>query len=95
MPEMRVYYHGMIRRMTADKLAISLPEELAQHVRKQAADEGESVSAWIAEAIEHKLRNRGLAVLVAEWEAESGPITDEERERAKAFWRGSPSTPAR
>ena len=79
----------MIRRMTVDKLAISLPEDLAQRVRKQAAHEGQSVSAWIAEAIDHKLRNRGLAALVAEWETESGrPVTEEERERAKAFWPG-------
>jgi len=54
------------------------------------------VSAWIAEAIEHKLRTRGLAALVAEWEAESGqPVTEEELARAKAFWQGSRSTPER
>ena len=86
----------MIQRMTAAKLAISLPDDLAERVRKQAAHEGESVSAWIAEAIEWKLRNRGLAALVAEWEAESGqPVTEAELERAEAFWQGSRSTPER
>ena len=48
------------------------------------------MSAWIAEAIEHKLRTRDLAALVAEWEAESGqPVTEEELARAKAFWQGT------
>lgn len=78
----------MIEPMAVEKLAISLPEHLAERVRKQAAAEGTSISAWIAEAVAQQLRHRSLRQLVADWEAEHGRFTEEEIAAARALWPG-------
>jgi uncharacterized protein YmfQ (DUF2313 family) len=76
----------MIGPMAVEKLAISLPSDLAEHARERAASEGTSVSAWIAEAVAQQLRQRSLRQLVADWEAEHGRFTEEEIAAARAQW---------
>ncbi len=71
------------RGMTT-KLAISLPDELAARAR-QAVDAGEapSVSAYIAAAIDERVRRESLSTLLGEMLAESGgPMTESERAAA-------------
>lgn len=50
--------------MAIDKLSISLDESLAQIVRDAAAEENITVSAWLANAAQDRIRNRllGLAL---------------------------------
>lgn len=67
--------------MTVARLAISLDAELAAQIR-EAADGG-TVSSWLADAAERKLRAQGLGAVVAEWEAEHGALTPAERRRAR------------
>jgi hypothetical protein len=66
------------------KRSISLAPDLDDEIEKAAAAAGLSVSAWLAETVKHRLRidagRRGLA----EWEAENGPLTDEERAEGRA-----------
>lgn len=46
--------------MPVTKLSVSVEEDLARVVRAAAADEGVSVSAWLADAASHRIRNRFL-----------------------------------
>jgi Arc/MetJ-type ribon-helix-helix transcriptional regulator len=69
---------------TAEKIAISLPRNLAERARR-AVRQGRapSVSAYVASAIEEKVKLDELAVLLDEMLAESGgPLTPTERRRA-------------
>jgi hypothetical protein len=67
--------------MTTSRLAISLDAELAARIRQAA--EGGTVSGWLADAAERKLRAKGLSEVVADWQAEHGALTDAERLRAR------------
>jgi hypothetical protein len=67
--------------MTTARLAISIDSELAERIR--AAADGGTISGWLADAAERKLRAQGLSEVVAEWQAEHGEFTAVERRRAR------------
>ena len=79
--------------MTVRKLSISVPAEVEETIKAAAAEEGKPVSAWLAEAATEKARaaaqhaaGRGAArELVAEYEAEHGPLPEASRRRARQF----------
>lgn len=56
--------------MAIDKLSISLDETLAQIVRDAAAEENITVSAWLANAAQDRIRNRLLGLAL---DANAGP----------------------
>jgi len=66
-----------------DKLSISFEPELGDAVRSAAAQAGQPVSSWLAEAAASKLRAEALAELLASWQAEHGALTAEEIGRAE------------
>jgi len=66
-----------------DKLSISLDPELGDAVRSAAAQAGQPVSSWLAEAAASKLRAEALAEFLGSWEAEHGALTAEEIARAE------------
>ena len=74
--------------MPVQKVSISLDEPVLLAAREAAKRRGMSLSAWLNEVSESALETEaGLAdglVAVAEWEAESGPITAEELAEADA-----------
>ena len=63
--------------MTVSRIAISLDADLARTLRK-AVKNGEPLSAWLADAARRKLRAQGLAIVIDDWEAEHGEITEAE-----------------
>jgi hypothetical protein len=63
-------------------VAITVSAELGREVREAALQRGVSVSGWVARAIEAGLRNQRLAEPLAAWEAEQGPLTEEELSEA-------------
>jgi hypothetical protein len=67
--------------MTTSRLAISLDAELAEQIRAAAGDD--TVSGWLADAAERKLRAQGLRQVVDEWEEDHGGFTDIELRRAR------------
>jgi hypothetical protein len=67
--------------MTTSRLAILLDAELADQIRRAA--EGGTISGWIVDAAERKLRAQALRDVVVDWEAEHGPLTSAERRRAR------------
>lgn len=68
--------------MTARKLSISVPPEIEETIKTAAAEEGQPISAWLAEAAVEKvqiavLHNQGRAAareLVAQDESEHGSL---------------------
>jgi hypothetical protein len=69
-------------KVTSEKLAISLPREVAQAARDEAQARGAaSLSAFVAEAVEEKLEANRLQRLLDEMFSEQ-PMTEEEREWA-------------
>jgi hypothetical protein len=71
------------RGSPAVKLAITVDRDVHAKVVHAAEAQGLSVSAWMTTAARRALLvSDGLAG-VAEWEAEHGPLTAEELERAR------------
>jgi hypothetical protein len=60
------------------KRSISVPPELDRAIEQAAAAEGTTVSAWLAETAEHRLRLEAGRRGIVEWEAEHGPLTPDE-----------------
>ncbi len=69
--------------MKVDKLSISFEPELGDAVRAAAAQAGQPVSSWLAEAAASKLRAEALAEFLASWESEHGVLTREEVAKAE------------
>jgi len=69
--------------MKVDKLSISFEPELGDAVRAAAAQAGQPVSSWLAEAAASKLRAEALAEFLASWESEHGVLSREEVARAE------------
>jgi hypothetical protein len=67
--------YGMAQR---DKRSVSFPPELAKAIDEAAAASGSSFSAWIAETASHRLRLEAGRRGVAAWEAEHGPLSEQE-----------------
>lgn len=70
--------------MKVEKMSISMDPRLGDDVRAAATRAGVSLSAWLARAAAARLRQEALAELLADWQAEHGPITVEELARARA-----------
>jgi hypothetical protein len=64
--------------MTVQRFGVSFTPELAAQVQAAAQAAGEPVSAWLADAARRRLDQDGLLAVVADWEAEHGPLTDTE-----------------
>jgi hypothetical protein len=62
--------------MASKKVTVTLPEELLDEIRADAAERG--LSAYVADALRAKLDRDRLQELVAWLEEEHGAITDDE-----------------
>ena len=89
----------MPRGTPSPKLAITVDPDVHRGVVAAAAAEGVSVSAWMTEAARRALIVRDGLRAVAEWEAESGALTEAEMTAARrrvraALLRDSPAATA-
>jgi hypothetical protein len=64
--------------MTVDKMSVSLAPSLSSAVRDAAEQSGETLSGWLADAAQTKLRAQALDEFLDVWESENGAITGEE-----------------
>ena len=75
------------------KRSISLPPDLAEAIDHAAAQEGTTVSAWMADTAAHRLRLDAGRRGIAEWERKNGTLTADELaeglSRARAILRRS------
>jgi hypothetical protein len=77
------YYHAVMGGVV--KKSVSVPAEIWAAAEEEAAARGTTVSALIAEALDHLVTiQRGLRA-VAEYEAENGALTEEELAWADAL----------
>ncbi|GAB3740493.1 hypothetical protein [Microlunatus parietis] len=67
--------------MASKKYSVSLPEELAEDVRARVGPGG--FSAYIAAALEQQVAMDKLGELVADFEKNHDPLTEEEIEAAR------------
>jgi len=63
--------------MPVTKLSVSVEEDLAEVVRAAAADEGVTISAWLAAAASHRIRNRLLGAALEVALSESDGLDEE------------------
>jgi len=73
--------------MAVQKLSLSFEPTLAERAREAAEQVGTSLSSFVAEAVEYRLRLEEGRRLLGEWEAEEGPITQKELGSARSKWR--------
>jgi hypothetical protein len=66
------------------KVSVSMPEELADAVRARTGAGG--FSRYVSEAVQEQVRQDLLDDLVAEFEAEHGPIPEEQVREALREW---------
>lgn len=73
----------MPRGKPSPKLAITVDPAVHEQVLAAAAADGVSVSAWMTNAARRALLIQDGLRAVAEWEAEHGPLSDEELDAAQ------------
>lgn len=62
--------------MRVEKFSVSFDKRTAEAVRRGAKLDGESVSAWLADAAATKTRNRSLREALDAFAAEHGALSD-------------------
>lgn len=72
--------------MAVRKITISLEPELADQVSAAVTEAEESTSAWIADAVQAKLRQKALKDYLDWAEEEFGPIPEEVFEEVDRLW---------
>lgn len=72
----------MVSGMATKKYTVTLPEELAEEIRRDVGPGG--FSAYVTRAIEHQREQDRLGELVAWMQEEGGPLTEEEMAAAGA-----------
>lgn len=73
----------MPRGKPSPKLAISVDPDVHAGILEAAAAEGVSVSAWMTDAARRSLLVRDGLAAVAEWERETGALTEAELAAAR------------
>ena len=68
--------------MAVKKLSIALDPDVADAAASAAENSGQSLSAWLNDGARTRLRVEDGLAAIAEWEAEQGPLTAEERAEA-------------
>jgi hypothetical protein len=66
------------------KVSVSMPEELTEAVRARTG--AGSFSRYVTDAVQEQIRHDMLGDLIAEFEAEHGPIPDDLVEKAMSQW---------
>jgi hypothetical protein len=70
----------MVSCMASKKVTVTIPEDLLEEIRAEAAERG--LSAYVAEALRFKRDRDRLQELVGWLQEEHGPVTEHERTAA-------------
>lgn len=70
--------------MATEKVSLTLDEETLRQARKRVGRRG--LSAYVDDAVRLRLQHDRLRALLAEMEAESGPIPRDVMEEARREW---------
>jgi Arc/MetJ family transcription regulator len=69
------------------KVSLSIDEDVLTEARERAGRR--ELSSYVNEALRRQLQRDRLAALLAEMDAESGPIADDVMEQARRPWRSA------
>ena len=72
--------------MTVSKVSLSIDEDVLAEARARAGRR--ELSSYVNEALRRQLQQDRLAEMLAEMDAESGPIPEDVMEEARRLWRG-------
>jgi Arc/MetJ family transcription regulator len=78
--------------MTVSKVSLSIEEEVITEARARAGHR--ELSSYVTDALRRQLQHDRIGELLAEMEAESGPIPDDLLEEARQLWRPPAGAPA-
>jgi Arc/MetJ family transcription regulator len=81
-----VSYFGHDSFVAVGKVSLSLDEDVLAEARTRAGRR--ELSSYVNEALRRQLQRDRLAELLAEMDAEAGPIPDDVMEEARRPWRG-------
>jgi hypothetical protein len=73
-----------VQQGRVQKVSVSMPAELADLVRVRAGAGG--FSRYVTEAVQRRIKHDLLGDLLAELEAEYGPVPAEVREQTRRTW---------
>jgi hypothetical protein len=73
-----------VQQGRVQKVSVSMPAELADLVRVRAGAGG--FSRYVTEAVQRRIKHDLLGDLLAELEAEYGPVPAEVREQTRRMW---------
>lgn len=73
--------------MAVSKVSLIIEEDVLAEARARAGRRG--LSSFVNEALRQRLQHDRLRDLLAEMEAESGPVSDELMGEARKTWRGA------
>ncbi len=79
--------------MVVSKVSLSIEEDVLAEARERAGRR--ELSAYVSDALRRQLQRDRLGELLAEMEAESGPIPDDVLEEARQLWQGHAAAPER
>ncbi len=78
--------YSTIAVVTVSKVSLSIDEDVLAETRDRAGRR--ELSSYVNEALRRQLQRDRLVELLAEMDAESGPVPDEVMEEARRLWRG-------
>lgn len=73
----------MVGHVATKKITITLPEETLYRLRESAAAAGMPLSTYITQVTEHHARIQDGLAAMREWDAASGPVSEEHTVWAK------------
>lgn len=74
--------------MAVSKVSLSIDEDVLAEARERAGRR--ELSSYVNEALRRQLQRDRLAELLAEMDAESGPVPNDVMEEARKLWRNAP-----
>jgi Arc/MetJ family transcription regulator len=73
-------------RMAVSKVSVSMDEGVLAEARERVG--GRGLSSYVNDAVRRQLQHDRVADLLAQMDAESGPVSAELLEEARRQWRG-------
>jgi Arc/MetJ family transcription regulator len=79
--------------MAVSKVSLSIDDDVLSEARERVGRR--ELSSYVTNALRRQLQHDRLGELLAEMEAESGPIPEDLMEEARQLWRGPAAGPVR
>lgn len=82
---------GRMFRVAVSKVSLSIDEDVLAEARERAGRR--ELSSYVTDALRRQLQHDRIGELLAEMDAESGPIPEDLMEEARQLWRSPAAAP--